>query len=357
MPSIAGIPIGEHAYTTCLYNALRVAGASVVDGDLSGRWLLAQRGRVDYLHLHWPSFIYQKPRLLSSLFGFVRFVLLLALARLCGLRLLWTAHNLYPHERSRPAVLDELGRAFLIRLCHTVFAHGESAAAIVAHTFPAVRKKLAVIPHGNWIDYYARGTDRAAARARLGIPEGQMVFLSFGSCREYKNLEHLVRSFQHRTTGDASLWIVGRFQSAEYAKSVERQIDERPQGIRLVDAFIPDEDVQHYFVACDVVVLAYADVLTSGSAMLALGFGRPVVAPRLGHLQDVIDPPSGVLYDPAEANGLADAMTAAAERKFDESAILKHARRFDWREAAARTLSALGDHLPSHLPNPTRRRS
>ena len=184
--------------------------------------------------------------------------------------------------------------------------------------------------------------DRAAARARLGIPDDQFVFLSFGSCREYKNLEHLVRSFQRSAARGASLWIVGRFQSDEYAKRVKRQIDERPQAIRFVDAFIPDQEVQHYFVACDVVVFSYADVLTSGAAMLALGFGRPVVAPRLGHLQDVIDSASGVLYDPAEPDGLAKAMTAAAARRFDESTIQKHARRFDWRDAAARTLSALG---------------
>jgi beta-1,4-mannosyltransferase len=342
IPLIAGIPIGPDAYTICFYDALRLAGASIVNGDLSGRWLLAQRGRVDYLHLHWPSFLYRKARPLNSVFGFGRFVLLLALARLCGLRLLWTAHNLYPHERTRPAFLDELGRALLIRMCHKVFAHGDSAAAIVAREFPAVRGKLVIIPHGNWINHYACNTDRASARARLGIPDEDLVFLSFGSCREYKNLEHLVRSFQRKVAGDASLWIVGRFQTAEYAKRVKRQIDERPQGIRLVDAFIPDEQVQHYFVACDVVVLAYAEVLTSGSAMLALGFGRPIVAPRLGHLEDVIDDPSGVLYDPAEPDGLANAMMAASKRKFEESAIVKHARRFDWRDAAARTLSALG---------------
>src|SRR5688572_30291023 len=111
MPSIAGIPIGPDAYTTCFYDALQLAGASVVNGDFSGRWVLAQRGRVDYIHIHWPSFLYQKPRALDSLLGFARFVLLLALARLCGLRLVWTAHNLYPHERSRPAFLDQLGRA------------------------------------------------------------------------------------------------------------------------------------------------------------------------------------------------------------------------------------------------------
>jgi beta-1,4-mannosyltransferase len=339
--AIAGVPMAADAYTACYYQALQYEGAEVVEGELSGRWLVSHRGRLDYLHLHWPSFLYRDSGVAAGLARFMRFALLLALARLCRIRLLWTAHNLYPHERSHPAMLDRMGRTMLIRLCHRVFAHGECAAAIVAREFPAVRDKLVVIPHGHWIDYYAHGTDRVTARARLGIPQDQYVFLSFGSCREYKNLEHLVRSFQQIAPRGSALWIVGRFQDEAYAERVRRQIEERPRGIRLVNSYVPDEDVQYYFHACDSVVLAYADVLTSGGAMLALGFGRPVIAPRLGHLQDVIDAGCGILYEPREPEGLARAMEVAAGRNFDDAAILQHARRFDWRDAAARTLSAL----------------
>jgi len=339
--TFAGIPVAADAYTTCYYQALRDAGAQVAEGELSGRWLISHRDRVDYLHLHWPSFLYRGRNVIDSLYGFVRFVLLLALARLLRIRLLWTAHNLYPHERTRPALLDRLARKILVRVCYRVFAHGDRAAAIVAREFPAARERLGVIPHGHWIGHYPCSTDRAAARARLGIPPDEYVHLSFGSCREYKNLEQLVRSFQEIACRDSALWIVGRFQDQNYSERVRRQIEERPRGIRLVDIYVPDDEIQHYFCACDVAVLAYADVLTSGGAMLALGFGRPVIAPRLGHLQDIIDARCGILYEPRDPEGLARAMEDAATRNFDEAAILQHARRFEWRDAAARTLSAL----------------
>jgi len=339
--AIAGIPMAADAYTACYYRALRNTGAEVSEGDLSGRWLISYRGRLDYLHLHWPSFLYHDSGIVSGLARFMRFALLLALARLCRIRLLWTAHNLYPHERSRPALLDRLAREILIRVSHRVFVHGDCAAAIVAHEFPSARHKLVVIPHGHWIGHYPCSSDRAAARARLGIPQDQFVYLSFGSCREYKNLEYLVRSFQEIPSRDSALWIVGRFQDQNYAERVRRQIEERPRGIRLVDIYVQDEEIQHYFCACDIAVLAYADVLTSGGAMLALGFGRPVIAPRLGHLQDVIDARCGILYEPRDPKGLGRAMEVAATRNFDEAAIFQHARRFDWQDAAARTLSAL----------------
>src|SRR6267154_2040209 len=80
---------------------------------------------------------------------------------------------------------------------------------------------------------------------------------------------------------------------------------------------------------------------TSGSAMLAISFGRPVVAPRLGHLQDVVNPDCGVLYDPSKEEGLTRAMQDVQDRRFDDVLILQHARSFEWRDAAMKTISAL----------------
>ena len=46
--------------------------------------------------------------------------------------------------------------------------------------------------------------------------------------------------------------------------------------------YIPDAELQVWLRAADVVVLPFRDILTSGSAILALSFGRAVVAPALG---------------------------------------------------------------------------
>ena len=67
--------------------------------------------------------------------------------------------------------------------------------------------------------------------------------------------------------------------------------------IRLPLRFVPDDELQVWLRAADVVVLPFRDILTSGSAILALSFGRPVVAPALGCLPETV-PTAGVLYDP-----------------------------------------------------------
>src|SRR5258706_7266346 len=342
MLTIIGNPIGPDTYTICYYRALHECGVRVVEGDYSGRWLLANRRGVDYLHLNWPSFVYEGKSAIVVLKRFSRFILFLLLTRLCGIRLLWTAHNLYPHERSRIAGLDRLGRRLLVSLCYRVFAHGTSAASIVSQEFPGARGKLAIIPHGNWIGFYRDECSREIARARLKIPADQFVFLFIGSCREYKNLEYLIRCFQTGPFDGAALWVVGRFPDAGYAARVKTQIERQPQRICLEDCFVPDDELQYYLKACNTVVLAYADILTSGSAMLSISFGRPVIAPRLGHLQDVINPDCGILYDPADDEGLSRAMLDAMDSQFDEALIRRHARNFEWRDAAMKTIAALG---------------
>jgi glycosyltransferase involved in cell wall biosynthesis len=295
----------------------------------------------DYLHLHWPSFAYRDRSAIGGLSKFLRFVALLGVTRVCGIRILWTAHNLYPHDRSKIPFLDRLGRRILVLLSFRIFAHGKSAASIVAREFPRARGKLVTIPHGNWIGYLADGCSRADARARLGIPAAQYVFLFIGLCKEYKNLESLVSCFQDGPFSDAALWIVGQFQDPEYHARVQARVARQPRGVRIEDRFVADEELQYYLRACDVVTLPYTDVLTSGTAMLAMSFGRPVVAPRLGYLHDVINDDCGHLYDPVDPEGLSRAMQSARQRGFDESAIRRHARDFDWQDAAQATLSAL----------------
>jgi glycosyltransferase involved in cell wall biosynthesis len=254
-------------------------------------------------------------------------------------KLLWTAHNLMPHDATPFPHLDRLGRKIVIALSDRVFVHGSSAARIVAEQFPGARRKLTVIHHGHWLDFYARSQSRAEARAQLGLPGDAHVFLFIGLCKPYKNLEGLIETFRRRS-GALLLLIAGAFQKDDYRQRIGALAagDER---IRLYPRYIPDAELQTFLGACDCVVLPYVDTLTSGAAMLALSFGRPVVSVKRGSLQDVITDEVGILYEPKETDGFERALQAAVERRFDEARILAHARRFSWAAAAEAFVDAL----------------
>ena len=88
----------------------------------------------------------------------------------------------------------------------------------------------------------------------------------------------------------------------------------------------------------DVVVLPFTAVLTSGSAIQALGFGKPLIVPRLGCLPELASGGAGLLYDPDAEGALADALTAARSLDLEAArrVALQRTREFDWDPIAAR---------------------
>ncbi|MGH8218542.1 MAG: glycosyltransferase [Steroidobacteraceae bacterium] len=194
-----------------------------------------------------------------------------------------------------------------------------------------------LIEHGNWIGFYPNEVSRESARASLGIAADSFVCLFFGLCKPYKNLEHLVRSHR-RLRDDSLLWIVGRFQSPAYRTSIleaAAEAEARTGSVTIRDGLVDRKDIQIYMNACDAVVLPYREILTSGAVMVALSFGRPVVAPRIGSLVEVVTPDCGVLYDPDAEGALVDAIRAVQSRRYGPERIMSMAAGFSWDRSAA----------------------
>ena len=334
------IDISGDSYTECFYPALSALGVKVRAGVLAGRWLFTNLRDVDYVHVHWPSFLYSAPTRGACLYRFSLFLFFLLLCRWRGIRLVWTVHNLYPHDRCVIPQFDRLARRLLVRLAARFAIHGRSAAAEVQRAFPAVADRVVLIDHGHWVDRFPRSTSRKAARSALGLRESDFVYLFVGLCKPYKNVHGLIRAFDALPGNDA-LVIAGKFQDPGYEAAIRAAIDRSPKRIILHAGFIPDEKLQVYLLAANVVVAPYRDVLTSGTAMLALSFGRPVIAPKIGFLKDAIVDGCGVLYDPVAPDGLTAAMTAAQTKSFDEDAIVAIAKTHSWDASARKFLESL----------------
>jgi glycosyltransferase involved in cell wall biosynthesis len=333
--TIFAFPKTGISYNEPLYAAIERTGTPVREGVWSGSWLLREVRRGDLLHIHWPSFLYFDHRSRRrSLVGLLRFVTLLGLLRARGARIVWTAHNLYPHDGGRALWVHRAARRYIVRLAEAVLVHGPTAARIVQKEFAIPARKIREIPHGNWIGYYPDTTTREAARRQLGIDDATYVYAFVGTCKPYKNLEGLLRAFVPNSSG-ARLLIAGHFQSRAYLEEIRRLIaDLGASSVQLEPRFIADAELQTFLRAADAVVIPYREILTSGSAMLALGFGRPVVVPRLGALVDLVDDSCGVLYDADDPRGLERALAEIRAATFAEERILERARRFRWEDSA-----------------------
>jgi glycosyltransferase involved in cell wall biosynthesis len=70
--------------------------------------------------------------------------------------------------------------------------------------------------------------------------------------------------------------------------------------------FIPDEDMELYFMAADVSVLPYTHIFQSGVLFLAYAFGLPVIAADVGSLrEDIVEGRTGFLFRPQDSTDLA----------------------------------------------------
>ena len=92
------------SYIESFYSALEAQGGKVIEGDASTRWLLEYVRSSDVIHLHWPSFLYESPKLTfgGELRSFFRFMILLLIMRFKAKKIFWTAHNLLPLRDKRP---------------------------------------------------------------------------------------------------------------------------------------------------------------------------------------------------------------------------------------------------------------
>lgn len=294
--------------------------------------LFYNRKKIDIIHIHWPSSLYFMGRLTHI--RAIVFVLRILSAKLLGLKIIWTVHNLLPHE-SRYPVLDCFVRKFLVRQCHGLIFHCEAAYKALVDTFGKPRNHV-VIPHGNYIGCYADKVDKQVAADKLELDLKGLVFLFFGLIRDYKGLDDLIDAFKRLNT-ECSLIIAGNAVDDNVARITSKVCHEN--NIHLFLRHIPDDELPLYFSAADVLVAPYKSILTSGAVMLGLSYGLPVIAPDMGCLSELVTKKCGILYDQNSPEGLFDALQTIESHDIISMSheALKRADSFDWNNIGRQT--------------------
>ena len=109
-----------------------------------------------------------------------------------------------------------------------------------------------------------------------------------GLIRPYKGVEDLIEAFLKISNSNTRLLIAGRVFGINNYESRLNELTKSNCRIKLFLDFIPDEDIQVFLNACDIFVLPYKDITTSGAAFLAMSFGRPIIAPNISSFKEVI---------------------------------------------------------------------
>ncbi|MFC4314072.1 glycosyltransferase family 4 protein [Steroidobacter flavus] len=323
---------GDNPYLRSLSDSLERRGVRVDDFSFKQ----ALKRRYDILHIHWPDLHLHARSSFRALIKHLRLGLLFALLRLRGTRIVWTVHNLKPHER-HPPLGERLFPLWFPRACTHAIALTNNGLAAALAMYPALRNKAtAVIPHGHYRDAYATALSRRTCRSQLGL-EDRFTFLFFGNIRPYKNVPTLIEAFRQLPLSNVQLVIAGQPGHMMRTDELRNLVADDPR-IHLSLEFVPDDTVPLYIGAADVVVLPFQSILNSGSVFLALSFNRAVLAPDLGSLPEIQSQVGArwlTLYNGQLASEhLMQAMESAC---FDESHTADLSA-YDWDAIGQRTL-------------------
>ena len=321
----------DNPYQLLLKKELTEAGFEVAENPpFSLRMLLNGTDNLDVVHLHWPHGLYlqepwQFPLVLATLWFYY----------LLKNNLVWTVHELDFYE-TRFRLPDRIIRRFLLNHCRALFVHAKSSEDELWQRF-GVRGKTVLTYHPSYAGFYEDNVTREEARKRLGLPADKKVFLFFGQVKPYKGVEDLIEAFRKVEDSESILLVVGNPQNRRIKRSIEA-LAAPDTRIRTDLRYIPNEDVQVFFNAADIVVFPFRRTHTSGSIMLALTYGKPLIAPAIASIPEYVDESMAVLFDPDSGQGLEKALRTVQSRDLAAmgEAALKHVTRFTWKEMGQR---------------------
>lgn len=308
----------SNPYSFLFVSSLQKCGLDIRCVDETGIWVLPKmilkRKKPYILHLHW-----QHPFLLAhnkfrSIVKSTLFVLEILLMKILGVRLVWTVHNLYNHERKFVRIEIFFCR-MLAKAAAGMIVHTESAKEETIKAFKISKKeKVHVIPHANYIDYYPNTIKKQQARKKLNIPGEKFVLLSLGKIRSYKGINYLIQKFIQFDHQDSLLILAGMPHSLADKEEMHRLV-KSIENIRFYSSYISDDEIQVYMNAADAVVLPYENILTSGAAILAMSFAKSIITPSHPFMKEVLNPEKNFLYEPGDEEGLLKALNEAYNQR------------------------------------------
>lgn len=273
-----------------------------------------RRGGVDVLHHHWPSADGQRGTPVGAALRLGRLLASTVAHRVAGAEVVWTAHNLMAHDALHPRLERAFWRAY-VRLLDGWIALSEASADALRAQHRGLRTvPSAVIPIGHMVGVCGPALDKAAARRTLDLAVDRRVVAHVGRIRPYKGVPALVDAFTALDDDGATLLVGGDLGDPAVEPAVARA---RAAGadVRLTPRRLEDPEVARHLGAADVVVHPFVDVMNSGAVVLALSYGRPVLAspsPSLRELQSGVGADRLRLLDgPLRASDLSAALAAA----------------------------------------------
>ena len=270
------------------------------------------------------------------------YVFLKAAKRRCNsIKIIFLCHNVVEHEGKTAGKLKRFLSRSILRHGDGFILHsrGQENQLNQLLNLKTTNKPVLVSPHPLYQVFNKDRYTASNAREELGILPKRKVILFFGFIREYKGLSYLLKALPVIKAVDPGILLLivgevwnGKSHYERYVRIIwELGLEE---NTRFINRYVPNEEVEVYFKASDMVILPYLDGGGSGILQIAYGMNRPVVATRINAFQDVVEEgKTGALVSPADENQLAGAIIEMYRNDafiLMETGIREYKTRFEW---------------------------
>lgn len=261
----------------------------------------------------------------------------------CNCKIIAICHELFPHENTLAYKLINSLRASKMHA-----SLSEKIDFFLVHTDKDFKRLPKIFPKTNVqkifhpiYDVFYKKMGKLHARKLLHLKGN--VLLCFGFVAEYKGISYLQEAVPEiLKDAKLSLLIVGKFVAHKkiYLEKIRKlNIGEH---LKIIDRYVPNEDIPIYFSAADLVVAPYISATQSGIVTIAYAFNKPVLATKVGGLPEMVhDNKTGYLVEPKNSKQLADAVLRffkSGDQKRFSSEIKRVKKQLSWNSLCKRIL-------------------
>ncbi|MBC7812668.1 MAG: glycosyltransferase family 4 protein [Burkholderiales bacterium] len=224
-----------------------------------------------------------------------------------------TVHNFLPHYRDTP-ISHALYEAVYTRADGFIHRGVTSREDHHARFRALANRGHAIIPSGVFTSF-PNDISQAEARAEFGLNEKDRVFLAIGQIRHREEINLVLKGFiALRLKHKRLLFSVNKKnESAERLRRIYGTTLRFYPPVRFDVGFVPQERVQVYMNAADVLVIQRVKPLNSANLSLGFTFGKVVIGADSGVIGEILRETGNPVFDPHSIRSVAAAMKQGVE--------------------------------------------
>lgn len=253
--------------------------------------IIKEKQNIDWIFIHWPQMMYRGKGRVIPIIKFVYFIARIISLQMKGVKIVWVAHNVLPHESSC-MILEPVFRRIFLEICDVVVGLSQCCKSGLESRLGSSGKVFFQSLHGNYGSWYKEHS----VDNKFNFPESyknKLKLLVFGFYRKNKGSEEFLDEFIESKIEGIVLIIAGKWPEALVEKY-------NCNNIFFINKFIPVGEVHNIISNSDWVALTYEDYTTSGVFALAITYKKPVLARWSKFACGEVATGLGVIYRPGK---------------------------------------------------------